>query len=309
MRLLLSLLLAFLVSAPAAAEKRIALSFDDVPRHRGAIFSPGERTERLIAGLLQAGVSQAVFFVVPGQLGRDDGVGGEERIAAYVAAGHVIANHSFSHRHLSEMSAADYLADIDKSEAWLKDRPGTRPWFRYPFLDEGQDDKAKRDAVRAGLKARGLRNGYATVDGNDWHIESLVADVVKTGTPIQLNAVRDFYVETMVGAANFYDGLAVKTWGRHPAHVILLHETDIAALFITDLVDALRDDGWTIIGAGEAYADPIGSLSPDVPSANGTLTELAAWEKGIPKPRWYERNDERVMKQQFDQQVMGPKAP
>ncbi|MEO7564984.1 MAG: polysaccharide deacetylase family protein [Sphingomicrobium sp.] len=237
MRLLLALLLAFLVASPADAEKRIALSFDDVPRHRGAIFSPAERTERLIAGLQQANVHQAVFFVVPGQLGHDDGVGGEERIAAYVAAGHVIADHSFSHRHLSAISAADYLADIDKSEAWLKNRPGARPWFRFPFLDEGMEDKAKRDLVRAGLKARGLRNGYATIDGNDWQVESLVAEVVKTGSPIQLNAVRDFYVETMVGAANFYDGLAVKAWGRHPAHVILLHETDIAALFIADLVE------------------------------------------------------------------------
>ena len=46
-------------SAPATAQKRIALTFDDAPRQRGAFFTPDERTRRLIAGLKRAGVQQA----------------------------------------------------------------------------------------------------------------------------------------------------------------------------------------------------------------------------------------------------------
>jgi peptidoglycan/xylan/chitin deacetylase (PgdA/CDA1 family) len=231
-------------------------------------------------------------------------VGGEERIAAYVAAGHVIADHSFTHRHLSELSVADYMADVDQAEAWLKGREGRRPWFRYPFLDEGQEDKAKVAGVRAALKVRGLRNGYATVDGSDWNIESLTADAVKAGKTIDMNALRDLYVETMVGAADFADKVARKTWHRQPAQVIVLHETDVAALYVADLVRALRRDGWTIVTADEAYADPISKLAPNVPSANGTLLELAAWEKGIPEPRWYERNDMNLANRLFAERVL-----
>ena len=44
-------------------------------------------------------------------------------------------------------------------------------------------------------------------------------------------------------------------------------------------------------------------LAPDVPSANGTLLELAAWEKGIPKPRWYERNDIDLANRLFAERV------
>ncbi|WP_051531679.1 polysaccharide deacetylase family protein [Sphingomonas sp. URHD0057] len=310
MRWLIAALL-LLLAAPATAEKRIALTFDDVPRDRGAFFTPDERTIRLIAGLHEAGVRQAAFYIVPGQIGHDDGAGGEERIKAYVAAGHVIADHSFTHPHLSGMTAADYLADVDKAEAWLKGREGRRPWFRYPFLDEGQEDKAKRDAVRAGLQARGLHNGYATVDGSDWNIESLTADAVKAGKKVDMAGLRDLYVSTMVGAADFADQLSRKTWGRQPAQVIVLHETDIAALFIVDLVRAFRADGWAIITADEAYADPIAKLAPDVPSANGTLLELAAWEKGVPKPRWYERNDMTLANRLFAERVLheAPQPP
>jgi peptidoglycan/xylan/chitin deacetylase (PgdA/CDA1 family) len=288
----------------AEAQKRIAFTFDDVPRGRGAFFTPDERTKRLIAGLRKGGVRQAGFFLVPGQVGHDDGIGGEQRIGAYVAAGHVIADHSFTHPHLSEMTAADYMADVDKAEAWLRGREGRRPWFRYPFLDEGGDDKAKVASVRAALKARGLRNGYATVDGSDWNIEGQTADAVGAGKAIDMDALRELYVSTMVGAADFADQLSRKTWGRQPAQVIVLHETDVAALFIADLAKALRKDGWTIITADEAYSDPIAKLAPEVPYANGTLVELAAWEKGLPKPRWYERNDVELANRLYRERVL-----
>jgi len=310
MRVLLFLLLLVTSWSGAEAQKRIALSFDDVPRGRGAFFTPDQRTVRLVASLHRAGVKQAAFFVVPGQIGHDDGIGGEERIETYVAAGHVIANHSFTHRHLNELSAADYLADIDKAEAWLKGRESRRRWFRYPFLDEGGNDQAKVAAVRLGLKARGLRNGYVTADGSDWNMESRTSDAVKAGKTIDMAALRDLYVETMVQAADFADDLSRKTWGRQPAQVILLHETDLAALYIADLVAALRKDGWTIVTADEAYADRIAKLAPIVPSANGTLVELAAWEKGLPAPRWYERNNTDLANRLFDERVLHEvKAP
>ena len=304
MRVLLFLLLLITSWSGAEAQKRIAFTFDDVPRGRGAFFTPDERTIRLIAGLHKGGVKQAAFYLVPGQIGHDDGLGGAERIEAYVAAGHVIADHSFTHPHLNELSVADYMADVDKAEAWLRGREGRRPWFRYPFLDEGGDDKAKVAAVRAALKARGLHNGYATVDGSDWNIESRTADALKAGKRIDMDSLRDLYVETMVGAADFADQLARKIWDRPPAQVIVLHETDIAALFIADLAKALRKDGWTIITADEAYADPISKLAPKVPYANGTLVELAAWEGGLPKPRWYERNDIELANRLFDERVL-----
>jgi peptidoglycan/xylan/chitin deacetylase (PgdA/CDA1 family) len=271
---------------PPTAQKRIALTFDDVPRSTGAFFTQEERTDRLIAALRKGGVRQAAFFLNPGSLAFPQRAGGEQRIARYVAAGHVLANHSFTHPRLSQTPTADYLADIDKAEAWLKGREGRRPWFRFPYLDEGRSDKAKRDAVRAGLKARGLQNAYGTIDANDWHMEQLAIQAKAAGKSMDMDAFRDLYVETHVDAAEFYDGLARRTLGRSPAHVLVLHETDIAAMWIDDLAAALRRAGWKIVTADEAFADPIAAATPDVPSAQGTLTEALAWEKGLPAPRW-----------------------
>jgi peptidoglycan-N-acetylglucosamine deacetylase len=280
----LLLLLIATVPTPAYAQKRIALTFDDVPRIKGAFFTPEERTQKLIAALRQAKVKQAAFFLNPGNLSTPDGQGGEARIAAYVAAGHVIANHSFSHPGLSKSTPPDYLADIDKAALWLKGRAGYRPWFRFPYLDEGADDKVKRDAVRAGLKARGLRNGYVTADGSDWNLEALTIQAAKDGKAMDMEALRKLYVASQMSAVDYHDELARLTIGRSPAHVILLHETDIAAMFIGDFVTELRRRGWTIITADEAFADPISKAMPDVPYSWGTLTGSMAWEKDRQPP-------------------------
>ncbi len=289
--------------AQAMSDKRIALTFDDTPRHPGAFFDEDERTERLIKQLRDAGVAQAAFFLNPAKI--TERPGAEERIAAYVAAGHVIANHTADHPRLSQTETSAYIAEIDLAGAWLKDRPGTRAWFRYPYLDEGRDDLAKRDAVRAALKTRGLLNASPTVDASDWFTDNELNRAKRSGEPFDLAAAGRIFVESHVEAAEFYDRLARETYGRPIAHNMLLHETDLSAMFIGDLVNALKAKGWTIITADEAFADPAFLAAPDVPSAQGTLVELAAWHKGIGSQRWYPGNDTAKLGERFNREVLG----
>ncbi|MEO1220901.1 MAG: polysaccharide deacetylase family protein [Pseudomonadota bacterium] len=117
---ILSLLCASFATVAIAQDKRIALSFDDVPRGEGAYFTSDERTQLIIDGLREAGVEQAAFFLNPGRIAERQGA--QERIAAYVAAGHVIANHTNTHPRLSATSIEEYLADLDAASDWLKAR-------------------------------------------------------------------------------------------------------------------------------------------------------------------------------------------
>jgi peptidoglycan/xylan/chitin deacetylase (PgdA/CDA1 family) len=307
------LLLALLVPMAAACSsvpaeppseppaKRIALSFDDAPMAHGPLFSGRERTQRLIAALKTARVPQAAIFVTTEGLGRDEG---KARIRAYAAAGHPIANHSHQHRRLKAIGPEAYLADIDKAEAELKRFPNRRPWFRFPYLNESPD-VASRDAVRAGLKARGLANGYVTVDTWDWAIVRQMVLAKAAGNEIDLNALRDLYLEVMLSAVDTYDGVAREALGRSPAHVLLAHENDLQALFIGDLVAALRKRGWTIVTPDEAFADPIAKEAPDtLHTGNGRVAALAA-VRGMPAARLRDRyHDEKLLAELFEQRVI-----
>ena len=303
LRLLTLLAAFFALAAPAAAQKRIALSFDDVPRTPGAFMPPQQRTERLIAALRRAHVRQAAFFVNPGNLQQPWGAGREGQIAAYVRAGHVIGNHSYSHPHLSEIGAAAFIANIDQAAQWLNGRPGYRPWFRFPFLDEAAHDPATRDAVRAALRERHLRNAYVTVDSMDWLLDQLI-NQAPHDRQIDMNALRDLYVRIIVESAEFADQLARDALHRQPIQVMLMHETDIEALFLPDAVAALRARGWQIVPIDQAYRDPIASAEPDSPFLSSRIGALATLSGMPPRQLSPELNRMDVVTNLFNTQVL-----
>ena len=170
---------------------------------------------------------------------------------------------------------------------------------------------AALERVAGMLDARDLDAARdATIDASDWFYEGAARKAVAAGTPVDRDALRDLYVEAHVEAAEFYDGIARQAWGRSPVHVLLLHETDIAAMWIDDLVRALRAKGWTIVSADEAFADPIAAdaATYDTPFAQGTLTEQVAWQEGVPAPRWYRGNNTDLAQEWFDARVLARSA-
>jgi peptidoglycan/xylan/chitin deacetylase (PgdA/CDA1 family) len=282
---LLAALLALLAfAAPAHAQKRIAFSFDDVPRRPGGFMTVEQRTTRLLAALRRSGIRQAAFFINPEHLLEPFGRGGAARIGRYVRAGHVIANHSYSHESLSEIGAAPYLADIDRASRWLAGRTATRPWFRYPYLDEGTrsavPDLAVRDAVRTGLARRGLLNAYITVDSYDWYLDYIAGNARIAGQRLDMNALRDLYVRIVVDSAEWQDRIARETLNRQPVQVFLMHETDLEALFLPDAVRALRARGWRVATMDEAYRDPIARVAPETRYLGGGRVDAIAAAAG-----------------------------
>ena len=110
-----------------------------------------------------------------------------------------------------------------------------------------------------------MQNGYVTVDSMDWLLDQLTSQAHGAGQTIDMNALRDLYVRIVVESAEFADQLARDTLHRQPVQVILMHETDIEALFVADAVAALRAHGWRIVPIDEAYRDPIATAEPDSP--------------------------------------------
>ena len=303
-RFLLLFAALLVLASPSAAQKRIALSFDDVPRTPGVFMTPQERTERLIAALRRARVRQAAFFINPGNLQQPWGVGREGQIEAYVRAGHVIGNHSYSHPHLSEIGAAAFIANIDQAASWLDGRRGYRPWFRFPFLDEASRDIPTRDAVRAALRERHLQNGYVTIDGMDWLLDSLVTQAQRAGQAIDMDALRDLYIRILVESAEFADRMARDALHRQPVQVVLMHETDIEALFVADGVAALRAHGWQIVPIDQAYRDPIASAEPDSPYLASRIGALVSAGGQAPRELSPRLNRMDVVTQAFNSEVL-----
>ncbi|MGH7596434.1 MAG: polysaccharide deacetylase family protein, partial [bacterium] len=149
------LLFACLISARMLAAQEIALTFDDAPIVDGLYHTGVARTETLIAKLKNQNVPRVAFYCVSS---RADSAG-RARLRRYAEAGYIIANHSHTHTRIHQLGAAGYIQDIFKADAILRELPGFKPWFRFPFLDEGRTI-ADRDAIRKALSERRYFNGY-----------------------------------------------------------------------------------------------------------------------------------------------------
>lgn len=245
-------------TAPSDGGPQIALTFDDAPRGDGPVFTGEARTAALIEALDRAGVDGAMIFANSARLDES----GTRRLTAYAEAGHPIANHSHSHGSVDSLGAEAFLEDVQKAHGLLSALPGYAPYFRFPYLREGRTAPV-RDAVRRGLESMGLKQGYVTVDNYDWHLQTLMGQAMRTTGTLDLEGWKRFYLDVLLGAVEFYDAQAHRHLGRSPRHVLLLHENDLAALFIDDLVEALESRGWEIISADMAYQDPMAQQVPD----------------------------------------------
>jgi peptidoglycan-N-acetylglucosamine deacetylase len=272
------LLLIFFIYSLSASAQEIALTFDDAPMEDGAYFTGAERTDKIIAQLKAHNVSQAAFFVITRSIQSNAGL---PRLQKYVKAGHVLANHTHSHEWIHEIGTANYISDIAKADAILKKIDGYKPWFRFPFLNEGRPESV-RDSIRTALKDLKLSHGYVTVDNYDWHINGQVRKAKLAGKKINEDVLKEFYIEHIWASIQFYDDIAKKHLGRSPKHVLLLHENDLSAKFIGDLIDHIKSKGWKIISPTEAYTDPIAAQIPNVLFNNQGRVAAIAREKGVP---------------------------
>lgn len=284
-----SLIISVLFIGSAVSAKEVALSFDDAPRGSTRFFSGEKRTEVLVDKLKEAKVQQVIFFCnTVGFAER-----GERRIQKYIEAGHLIANHSHSHPDLHSTDPEEYWANVMRADAILKSYPAFRPWFRFPFLREGKT-KEVRDLVRERMHEVGYRNGYVTVDTSDWYTDGKLQAALASGKKANLIKLSAVYVKTLVEGVEFYDKIAREVLGRSPKHILLLHENDLAALFIADLVKELRTRGWTIISPEEAYTDPISKIDPDtLLLSQGRIAAIAKANgyKGSVSSQWEEETE------------------
>jgi len=140
-------------------EKSVALTFDDGP-HR-------KYTEQILALLRKYGM-RACFFELGKNLGR---VGDSNQVqlgpTAEVArkvleAGHVIANHSYSHPELPKLSEPERVQEIERTNLILTKVIGQKPMlFRPPY-------GARNQAILDEVNADGLKPVMWNIDSLDW---------------------------------------------------------------------------------------------------------------------------------------------
>ncbi len=254
-----------------------SITMDDFHWANAVKLTAAERNQSIL-DTLQANSIKAALFVVGRNIDSDEG---KQLLSPWDKAGHLIGNHTYSHRNYNapETKVKDYQEDILRAEALLKEFPRFRKYFRFPMLKEG-DTAVKRDAMRSFFAQHGYRVGHVTIDNSDWAIDQRLTARLKKDPNADVKPYRDFYLEHMWARSLYYDNLARRVLGRPVKHTVLMHFNLLNGLFLGDLLSMYKANGWRPIDAEEAFTDPVFSAKPKVLPAGESIIWSLAKEKG-----------------------------
>lgn len=265
----------------------VAVTFDDLPIH-GPLPPGGDRValvDRLLAAL-QRHQLPPVYGFVNGKRVADE-PGSEMVLRHWLAAGHLLGNHTYAHVSLNAVSLPEYFADIEKGEdilTKLQPPPALPTWkmFRYPFLFEG-DTLEKRAGVRQYLRDRGYTLAEVTIEADDWAFNEPFVRCANRGDGAAVAALRRTFVDVHVNELNQMRTLTQRLGYRDVRQVLLLHVGAADADVIDDLLTAYERAGVRWIDLPTALRDPFYALDPAMPFRFGSaLPYLLARARGVP---------------------------
>ncbi|NOT59020.1 MAG: polysaccharide deacetylase family protein [Acidobacteria bacterium] len=270
---------AIAIALPAVSvqgKPQVAITMDDFNLFGATPDVAEQRNRAILQALRQHGNLQAAGFVTGGNVNSELG---RSLVKAWSDAGHLIANHTYSHWYYHKRTVEEFSADALRVETQIKDLPGFTKLFRFPMLKEG-DTVERRDGMRAWLKQHGYKMGYVTIDASDWYIDQRLRARRTENPQADVTGFRKFYLDHLWQRATYYDDLSRKALGRSVKHTLLIHHNVLNELFLDDVLTMFERRGWQLIGAKAAFADPVFDKLPNILPAGESLVWALAKESG-----------------------------
>jgi peptidoglycan/xylan/chitin deacetylase (PgdA/CDA1 family) len=278
--------------APASAPpsgRTIAITIDDLPLAPNADdLATVKRINEALVGLLARRRVPAIGFVNEGKLQ----VTGERdaRIAvlsSWLDAGLSLGNHTFSHSSLRDIPLPAYEDDVIHGEVitrqLLAQRGGSPTlYFRHPYTATGPTAEIK-EAFETFLHARGYVIAPFTVENSDYIFNRILIEALKRNDTDEAACTRAAYLDHTDAVITFCEGLARDTFGRDIPQILLIHDSELNAGVLGDLLDRLSARGYSFVSLDEALRDAA-YRTPDRYVGRVGPSWLHRWRVGLGLP-------------------------
>jgi peptidoglycan-N-acetylglucosamine deacetylase len=262
-------------------DRRIAVTFDDLPFGGPDLGLARIRAENeaILATLRREGVPATGFvnegkLYVPGEIDARAAL-----LDKWLEAGEELGNHTFSHLSLRDTPVPAFEEDLVRGETvtrWLAGRHGGRlRYFRHPFLHTGATLEARRDFERF-LAARGYTVAPVTIENSDYVFSRVYNEMKTKGDAAGMQRTADAYLRFTEAQLDFWEGVAQTVVGRPMAHVLLLHDNEINAGHLGELLALLRRRGYRFVPLEEALRDEA-YQQPDTYAGRSGVSWLYRW--------------------------------
>ncbi len=255
------LLLLFMLPLAALAQKKVAITIDDLP-----YAGPGDHSiqnmkavnDAVLAQLGKHGI-KAVGFVNEGKVERH-GKAKEKRaiLHDWLDAGQELGNHTYSHLKLYDTSLVAFKADVLKgailTKKLLDEQNQPLRYFRHPYSNTGATAEVK-EGLDKFLHAQSYQAAPHTVESSDWLFNAVYAKAKIKGDTLMMQRIAASYLNQTARMFDYFEQQAQKVVGRPIPHIYLCHVNELQADALDELLLMLENKGYTFVSLEEALED------------------------------------------------------
>jgi peptidoglycan/xylan/chitin deacetylase (PgdA/CDA1 family) len=272
----------------SGSPRQVAVTIDDLPVisvTRLDAAAKQELTRKLLAAITARKIPAVGFVNEYGLYGfrsENDGAmdeSGVQLLKMWLDAGLELANHTFAHVDLHNVSADAYQRDILRGElvtSKLMQEKGQRPrYFRHPYLHTGLDLATKRQVERF-LAEHQYRIAPVTIDTEDWVFAAAYSRAVEKGDQELMRLIGAEYVSYTKRVFEHNEALSRRLFGREIRQILLVHANALNADYFPQLAKMIASRGYSFISLDEALHDEA-YASEDTYTGAGSIDWLARW--------------------------------
>lgn len=264
----------------AGNERRIAITFDDLPatRQPDNLDHQTYVTNELLRKLKESKIKATGFvneyrIVKYGEIDARAGL-----LEKWLEGGHELGNHTFSHIAIDRASFEEYAEDVVRGETitrmLLERSKRSLRYFRHTQLRTGPTEEY-RSKLNRFLGSRGYTVAPVTIDNNDYIYTIVYSNAKRRGDKELQDRIVRSYVEYMEQVLAHFERISFDFLGREMPHVLLLHANEINADHFDKLAQMMRRRGYQFVSLEEALSDEAYSL-PEAVSTRG-LSWIHRW--------------------------------
>jgi peptidoglycan/xylan/chitin deacetylase (PgdA/CDA1 family) len=262
-----------LVSGIPAQTRQVALTFDDLPFVTVDDLLPtpalkaraAESANRKLLKALTHHKVPVTGFVIQKKVENLGLASGEGILRMWTQGGLDLGNHTNSHLDFNNLTAEQYEDEILRGEAAIvpvMNAAGRKPeFFRFPFNHTG-DTKQKQDALAAFLAQRGYRLAPCTIENSDWIFNSAYVQMLARHDRASATRLRAEYLAFTSAQIDYFARLNTQVLGHEPPEIMLLHDNQLNADTINELLALFEKKHYRWVSLSEAESDPV-YRSPD----------------------------------------------
>ena len=240
----------------ALQAQKIAITLDDLPFGYSGGFSDEQKIEAFdkILQVLKKHKVKATLFVTSGNMNEATKV----ILDKAISAGHQLGNHTHRHFDLNQVSAKEYMLDVDSCSTlagnWINSN-----YFRYAKLHRGET-ASKRDSVYQYLEEKGYKIAPVTIDNNEWVYNRGYSLAMKINDEKNMERLGKEFLYHMKEVTARYQKLSLQLTEREIPQILLLHSNPINADYLGELLSWYKKEGWEFVTLDEVMNDEFYSI-------------------------------------------------